>query len=217
MPKQVTSGLTFTQLSASEGPTCGVTTSGDIYCWGSQNDAGQLGIGTFDTDTHPAPELVVGGLTFRSVSAGVTHACGITTTDAAYCWGSNVNGELGATAVETCSFGPCSTTPMAVSGGLTFRAIAAGSQYTCGVDTSGQAYCWGGGPGGIGGGNATPSALGVGIDFVALSGGGAHLCGVSSSDLAYCWGHNWNGSVGNGDVSGDVSEPSSCVRAAVVI
>ncbi len=33
--------------------------------------------------------------------------------------------------------------PVAVMGGLTFQSISAGSWYTCGLTTTGAAYCWG--------------------------------------------------------------------------
>ena len=32
---------------------------------------------------------------------------------------------------------------MAVLGGLTFAAVTAGTDHTCGVTTAGAAYCWG--------------------------------------------------------------------------
>ena len=44
---------------------------------------------------HLVPTPVGGGLTFRAVSAGLFHACGVTTSDAAYCWGWNYLGRLG--------------------------------------------------------------------------------------------------------------------------
>jgi alpha-tubulin suppressor-like RCC1 family protein len=37
----------------------------------------------------------VGGLSFRQVSAGGTHVCGHTPEGRAYCWGFNLDGQLG--------------------------------------------------------------------------------------------------------------------------
>ncbi len=196
-PHAVSGGLQFVMLNAaSDGPTCGVTTTGAAHCWGSQNDFGQLGTGSTDFDPHPAPEAVAGGITFQSVSAGNTHACGVATGGAAYCWGLNSDGQLGATTAEMCSGPPCSSSPVAVSGGISFQSITAGTQYTCGVSTSGQAYCWG--QGFMGGGSATPSAVGGSITFRSVRAGPAHACGVSTDDLAYCWGSNWDGVLGDG-------------------
>jgi hypothetical protein len=46
----------------------------------------------------PAPGLAMAAaepLAFRQVSAGLSHTCGVTTDDRAYCWGSNARGQLG--------------------------------------------------------------------------------------------------------------------------
>jgi alpha-tubulin suppressor-like RCC1 family protein len=45
MPVQVSSSVVFSSLTAGYGHTCGLTTTGDIYCWGD-NRRGQLGDGT---------------------------------------------------------------------------------------------------------------------------------------------------------------------------
>jgi alpha-tubulin suppressor-like RCC1 family protein len=45
VPVAVSVGLTFQSVSAGFTHSCGVTTAGDAYCWGSNKD-GQLGDGT---------------------------------------------------------------------------------------------------------------------------------------------------------------------------
>jgi alpha-tubulin suppressor-like RCC1 family protein len=59
----------------------------------------------------------------------------------AYCWGSNERGELGSTA--TYQDPDPNTEPLLVEGNLVFSSVTAGRQYTCGVVTGGDAYCWG--------------------------------------------------------------------------
>jgi alpha-tubulin suppressor-like RCC1 family protein len=65
------------------------------------------------------------------------HTCGVTTAGAAYCWGLNNFGQLGDNSTTN------RTSPVAVTGGLSFAAVSAGGQHTCGVTTAGTAYCWG--------------------------------------------------------------------------
>src|SRR5688500_6701742 len=58
-------------------------------------------------------------LTFRTISAGLAHSCGLTTQNRAYCWGYNQFGQLGdGTNVNR-------SVPTAVAKGLAFRLISA--------------------------------------------------------------------------------------------
>src|SRR2546425_653085 len=144
------------------------------------------------------PAAVSGGLTFAGVSGGTLYTCGVTTSGAAYCWGINNYGQ-GGNGTTTYSF----LTPVAVSGGLTFTVVSAASLHTCGVTTSGAAYCWGqNGYGQLGNGtttsSTTPVAVSGGLTFAAVSAVLLHTCGVTTSGAAYCWGYNGCGELGNG-------------------
>ncbi|MSR36080.1 MAG: hypothetical protein EXR95_05465 [Gemmatimonadetes bacterium] len=66
--------------------TCGLTTSGSAYCWGF-NGWGAIGNGTLTPTNFPTPQAVVGGHTFKSLTAGYDHSCGVTIAGGAYCWG----------------------------------------------------------------------------------------------------------------------------------
>jgi alpha-tubulin suppressor-like RCC1 family protein len=205
-PTPVAGGLTFASVHAGAGPpriasaySCGVTSSGATYCWGT-NFYGQLGDGT--TTLRLVPTAVAGGLTFTTVSVGAAHTCGVTTSGAAYCWGYNGDGRLGDNTTTQ------RLVPTAVAGGLTFASVTAGDCHTCAVTTSGAAYCWGAG-GYIGDGTTTqrlvPTAVAGGLTFAsvdAAAGTGftntAYTCGVTPSGAAYCWGYNTFGTLGDG-------------------
>jgi hypothetical protein len=200
-PVGVSGSVAFSSLSKGDAYACGVTTGGAAYCWGF-NVSGQLGNGS--TVSSSTPVAVLGGLTFAAVSAGVGHTCGVTTGGAAYCWGYNVAGELGIGVADTLPH----TTPVAVANGLTFAAVSAGPGFTCGVTTSGAAYCWGvNGSGQLGDGAAdtvlhsTPVAVAGGLSFATVSAGYAHTCGVTSGGAAYCWGNNYGGYLGDGSTT----------------
>ncbi len=206
----MTGGLTFTQISAGFRFACGVIAGGATYCWGDNRD-GRLGNGSLDEDPHPAPELVAGGLSFASVSAGQELACGLTTSGEAYCWGLNYNGNLG-----NGSSGGRQTTPGPVLGGLTFASISTGDDYVCGVTTSSVAYCWGtdwGGNLGIGSGGdrSTPTAVSGGLSFASVGTDGVHTCGLTTSGEIYCWGNNSFGQLGIGRSNEIGAEPHSPV------
>lgn len=152
-------GITLDALEVGAAYSCGLEPGGDLSCSGL-NTAGQLGDGS--TTSSSDPVAVSGGLGFASVklNAGNTifaHSCGVTPSGDAYCWGANDAGQLGASSSETCSVsgGPsvaCSTTPVAVSGGLSFSEVDPGGLgaftspsggHTCGVTTDDVLYCWG--------------------------------------------------------------------------
>ena len=191
----------FALLSAGNIHTCGVSPAGAAYCWGYNGD-GELGNGT--TTSSATPVAVAGGLTFAAVSAGDAvdaggqHTCGVTRAGAAYCWGYNGFGGLGNGTTTN------STTPVAVSGGLTFAAVSAGGGHTCGVTPTGAAYCWGYNIYGQLGdstttNSTTPVAVSGGLAFAAIDAGkNVHTCGVTPKGAAYCWGYNSVGELGNG-------------------
>src|SRR5437763_16253674 len=106
----------------------------------------------------------------------------------------NSDGQLGAPTTETCTVGsivsPCSTTPVMVSGGLTFATVSPGTYHTCGVTTDGVGYCWGGnGTGELGDGTTdghpSPVRISGGLIFVSVSAGNLHTCGATTSGAAY--------------------------------
>ncbi len=194
-PVPVAGGLTFDAISRGLLHACGVTTGRAAYCWGD-NFNGQLGDG--DSIDSPVPKAVVGGLAFKVVSAGVYHACGVTTAGAIFCWGNNHGGELGNGTISYTN-----SQPIPVSSDSSFIGVAAGYQFSCGLTTSGAAYCWGDNEyGELGTGDTTFSAVPVAVSgalkFVALSVGYFHACGLTASGAAYCWGGNFEGELGNG-------------------
>ena len=199
--------LRFAALSAGGTHTCAITTGGAAYCWGD-NEYGVLGSGATTGDYSRVPVPVYGGLSFAALTAGLkgvfSHTCGLTTGMVAYCWGSNIHGQLG-TGTTTNSY-----VPLLVSGGLRFAALAAGidnylagGTNSCGLTTGGAAYCWGSnGAGQLGTGTTTNSNVPVvvsgGLSFTALSSGGGHNCALTTDGTAYCWGLNSYGQLGIG-------------------
>jgi len=137
-----TSPLTFISVSARRLHTCALTTDGAIYCWGS-NSLGELGDGTPTSSSTPVHVVGSGTspLVFASMSAGDLHSCGVTRDGAVYCWGFNVNGQLGDGTTTN------RTTPVQVVGSgttpLLFTNITGGEAHTCGLTVSKAVYCWG--------------------------------------------------------------------------
>jgi len=148
-------GLSFRALSVGYLHACGLTGSGVAYCWG-RNSEGQLGNG--GTSSQSQPTAVAGGLAFTDISLGYYHTCALTAAGAAYCWGKAKSGQLGNGATSPSPV----TTPAPVVGGHALAAVSAGAEHACGIDTAGQAWCWGAnsyGQLGTGSFSSTPSAV----------------------------------------------------------
>jgi alpha-tubulin suppressor-like RCC1 family protein len=92
-PRAVVGGLSFERVSAGHDHTCGETTGNRAYCWGA-NWWGELGDGTVENE-RPTPTAVAGGLFFKQVEAGSNHTCGVASGYQAWCWGKNMEGQLG--------------------------------------------------------------------------------------------------------------------------
>ncbi len=208
VPVRVPGNLRFTRLSTYGRTTCALTAQGDAWCWG-YNGWGALGAGS-NAGMSITPLKVAGNLTFRDISVGGDHACGVTTTNQGYCWGNNDWRQLG-TGNSTVA-----GTPVAIAGNLAFSTIAAGSSATCGVTVNGEAWCWGAnsiGRAGDGGtinyGNvfvSQPQRVVGGLTFAKASAGMQYACALTPAGAAYCWGSNTLGKLGNGG-AGDRSSP----------
>ncbi|MEM7158980.1 MAG: hypothetical protein AAF799_39445 [Myxococcota bacterium] len=87
------------EIEAGRSHFCALFETGDIQCWGRNND-GQLGLpGVDDVGRIDVPfdsDLVdLGGQGVRQMSLGNSHTCAVTDDYSVYCWGSNGSGELG--------------------------------------------------------------------------------------------------------------------------
>lgn len=226
LPHAVSRALRVVQISMGGGNTCALSGDGKVYCWGA-NFMGTLGLGStvgpeqcdFAGPCSRTPIAVSGDRSFSAIYVN-RHAgfyqfvCGIASSGATYCWGSNVSGSLGigtTTGPETCNeFNtplPCSTVPLEVAGGQRFTSLALGDIHACGLTAAGEAYCWGDNSSGeLGDGTetdrSTPVAVTGGLRFVSLSAGSRHTCGLTSDGTAYCWGFSGGGALGLGAFTG---------------
>lgn len=163
---------------------CVTTDAGASHCWslGARgNDS------PFFDDGPGAP--VETGETFTSLTAGGAHACALTASGTAWCWGDGSRGQLGYGSVLD------RETPVRVQGNLTFKQIAIGGESTCALEVSGAAWCWGDATGGkLGDGTqvnifeASPVPVVGSHSFTALSVGDQHACGLDVAGAAWCWG-----------------------------
>jgi alpha-tubulin suppressor-like RCC1 family protein len=192
-------GLTFASITGGETHTCALDGSGQAYCWGNNGDA-RLGDSTTNLREAPVAVLPLGGIAFTKLHAGHFHTCGINASGQAYCWGENSYGQLG----DSSTTWHGSPTAVHQPAGVTFVDVVAGDVHSCGLDTNGQAWCWGyGGDGAVGNnsliGPKYPVAVQqpLGVTFTQISANGGSSCGLTSGGQEYCWGNNASGQLGD--------------------
>lgn len=197
VPLMTSGSNTFSMLSSSHGSfTCGIALiTGTGYCWGL-GTSGQLGNGL--ATTSAVPVAVSGGHSFKKISAGEFHACGISSTNQIYCWGDNVFGRIGdATTVQR-------NAPVLVDGGTTYKDVAAGGSHTCGITSTDDLKCWGAGSFGQLGTGSSPteqvspvSVAAGGSKYKSITAGLTHTCAITTTDDLQCWGKNSSGQLGD--------------------
>jgi len=208
-------------VSAGGASSCAVTSSGNVYCWGDNNE-GSLGNNTTTNSNTPVEvadatgESFLTGITSISVSDNYG-ACAVSSTGNVYCWGDNSFGQLTATGVGD-SLIPIEVAGIGGVGKLAgISAVSYAADEVCVNSTSGGALCWGNGAyGSVGNGSVmtevqdptdvlnstgsvalpTVASVSVGIDQL----GGGYACAASAGNV-YCWGANNYGQLGQGGTS----------------
>lgn len=136
MPK----GAFFTSIATSLNSSCAISDSGQAYCWGKG------GIGNADVNSSNIPLLVTmpHGVKFVSISSNsnLSSFCAIADSGKTYCWGDNTLGQNGNGKPEHYNKIP---TEVVTPEGVSFKQIISSELGKCGLDQSGQAYCWGNG------------------------------------------------------------------------
>jgi len=198
-PVQADPGLFYSQVAAGAHHTCGITTSGNVKCWGD-NSYGQIGNGVA-SGSITLPTLVDSGVSYAQIATGAGHTCGVTTTGALKCWGDNSYGQLG-DGTTTARRTPTTILASGVTG------VVTGYAHTCALLSTYEVKCWGDNSSGQLGNAALANSLSPLSVFtpdiyttqvVALAAGAYHTCAAFGvSKQVRCWGSNSNGQLGTG-------------------
>ena len=148
-----------------------------------------LDVKVFSTATYPSTVGFVGQ--FSSLSADGYNTCGVATNGQHKCWGSNAQ----------------------VFTSNSFSSLASRSPWgmICGINPSGDLYCWGYTPwvslgDGTTGSSSSPILIDSGTKYLHVSNGWGHSCAITVAGDLKCWGINWWGQLGNNG-GGDQSTP----------
>jgi alpha-tubulin suppressor-like RCC1 family protein len=82
-------------VASGQDSSCAIRTAGSLFCWGG-NGSGNLGLG--DRELRQAPAVLAApraGGGWAAVSLDTFHACAVSLAGDLYCWGRNIEGQLG--------------------------------------------------------------------------------------------------------------------------
>ena len=184
------------QLTAKERVACALLTDGTLWCWGD-NAEGQAG----QDDSPPYADALtprqVPGAGYTFVSAGQGHVCAIRAPGSLWCWGRNLNAELGQGATTP----PQIRTPVRVGTADDWRMVSAGAFQTCAIRRDDSLWCWGGNSAsqlGLGDTSprTSPARVGTANDWMTVGIHIFHACALRRPGTMWCWGRRDEGAGG---------------------
>ena len=202
----VDAGPTFKSVASGEHFTCGLTTLGDVYCWGA-NDRSQLGVSALNANSTPNKVYRVSNA--LEIVAGRDFACARISDGGVACWG---RGDLGQTGdgIDTKVDRIFATRVHSVN---TAIGIAAGFSHACVLLDDKTVRCWGENQlYQLGNDTSKIETMPVQVEGIPsvkeISSGANHTCALTESGFVYCWGDNKFGQLGIGTMMTLKSEPS---------
>lgn len=203
-------GQTVISVAAGDQHTCAVTSTGALYCWGS-NVFGQVGTGDPQIAYYLSPVLIPGPSVppnrWTDASAGLKHTCAVFV-GGVYCWGDNSFGQLGIGNFTNniSNWSPSNQTIPAISSGAISIATGNEAVHSCALTDDSAMHCWGRNFYGTVGDNTDsdrasaviPVYMGVGVTQISV--GANETCAWAFWGLhPYCWGYGLNGQLGDND------------------
>lgn len=183
--------LDWADVAASGEFTCGLKSTGAVFCWG-RNDVAQLGLGNTNSPVN-TPTEVLGISNVMAVDVGANHACAVQSNGTLWCWGRNASAELGLGN----TVGPALSPVQVGTDADWARPVLGQGTSTCAIKKNGDLYCWGTGSyGQLGMGGLVspnkPAKVPSVVTWTAASMGLEHACGLQSDGIVSCWGaSNW--------------------------
>jgi alpha-tubulin suppressor-like RCC1 family protein len=206
IPTRIGSATNWAQVSSGSSHTMAITTSGQLWGWGS-NFSGQLGRG--NTDDQTTPVRIGSASNWAQVSCGNNHTMAITTTGELWACGLNSGGQLGRGNTTSPQ-----TSLVRIGSASNWSKVFSASDFNILLTTSGQ--LWGCGNnffGQIGIGNTTTPQtsivqIGSATNWAqAGCGRDGHVMAITTSGQLWGWGNNSNGQLGRGNTTSPQTSP----------
>jgi alpha-tubulin suppressor-like RCC1 family protein len=196
----------WAEVSAGNNHSLAVTTTGELYSWGF-NQNGQTGL-NLTTGSTIVPTQVGTATNWAQVSAGTGYSVAITTTGELWAWGLNTSGQLGRGNTTSPQ-----TTPLRIGTATNWARVSAGTNHSVAITTTGELWAWGNNTSGqLGRGNTTspqtsPIRIGTATNWARVSAGTAYSVAITTTGQLWAWGNNTNGQLGRGNTTSPQTSP----------
>jgi len=183
--------------------TCALSQSGNVYCWGG-NENGQLGRNATLNSATPVQVEFPNDERMKAIDVNSDYTCSLSEDGELFCWGSNSFGQLGVGTIED------SRTPSKVQfdSGSIISNFVLSWDHACALDITNAMYCWGANDFAQLGDGTTESrlrpvepSLPVGATAIEIYAEGWRTCALLSDGRLMCWGSNTAGEIGDGTTS----------------
>lgn len=181
---------------------------GRAFCWGD-NSFGELGDGSRVSRRYAMPVQGLDQIVQMAVGCGSPtssgHTCAVTSSKELWCWGANVDGQIGDESGED------QLVPKRIASLSGVTSVSLGVRHSCALLDDHRVFCWGDnsslqiGDDTLIDRPAPTPVIGL-TDAVEISMGHYHSCARRQTGALACWGRNAYGEAGTGDQYG-VSHP----------
>jgi alpha-tubulin suppressor-like RCC1 family protein len=194
-PRQVGGDEDWASVDVGDAYSCARKQDGALYCFGDST-FGQVGDGEQGAIFLPRRSGGAGS-TWRSISAGTWHVCGVRSDGTGWCWGRNHAGTLGD------GEAPSAATPRRLGDRSDWTQVASFDTHACARRSDGSLWCWGDNTdGALGTGDdhwaAAPRRVGDADDWSRVAVGATHTCGLRGVGTLWCWGGGTGAGAGAG-------------------
>jgi alpha-tubulin suppressor-like RCC1 family protein len=203
-------GAKVVAMAAGQQHSLAVTSRGKVLAWGD-NEYGQLGNGTTRRSKIPVRVKLPSGTKVTRVAASWGHSLALTSRGKVLAWGNNDFGQLGDGRILISSRMPVK---VKLPKGTRAVAVAAGSDDSLALTSTGSVWVWGENPTGRQRCGHTPCSrlpvkvkLPKGTRAVAVAAGLGHSLVLTSRGKVLAWGLNDDGQLGAGYSGRESSSP----------
>jgi alpha-tubulin suppressor-like RCC1 family protein len=202
--REATFATNWSDFNPGQSHVLAVKADGTLWAWG-RNHRGQLGLG--DTLSRNTPQQIGFDNDWVTTGCGGNQSFAIKSNGTLWAWGENSSGQLGIGNNQNTS---ANWAPIQVGLATNWISVAAGNNFTVGLNASGGMFTWGSDAfGQLGNGAASasfsPAQIQQSSRWTVVEAGADYAMAIMSDGNLYAWGRNNRGQLGDNTTTNRVN------------